>query len=209
MVSSQITIMALHIMVALTCLASSMAIAQPTPAAAEFSDLMKSLMVPVGPPATPPDWSLGEHPALRWKSATPQPSEVHLARDELPMARLGVVHVTVDGKITHKRADRPGQPGQWNVVLAGSRSAPLEARLDMHDPAGASGWAANLKAAGFKVKALCKAPFVSSGTAVYAIEAAGYRPALLAEEWSAGSAGTSTQLTIAYTKQRAEKLQCM
>lgn len=209
MVSSRITIMAKHTVLALTCLASSMAIAQPKPAAAEFSDLMKSLMVPVGPSATPPDWSLGAHPALRWKSAAPQPSEAQLARDGLPMARSGVVHMTVDGKSTHKRGDRPGQPGQWNVVLAGSRSAPLEARLDMHDPAGARGWAARLKEAGFKVKALCKAPFVSSGTVVYAIETAGYRPALLAEEWSAGSAGTSTLLTIAYTKQRAAKLQCM
>ena len=209
MVSSRITIMAQHTVLALTCLASSMAFAQPKPAAAEFSDLVKSLLVPVGSAPAPPDWNLGAHPALRWKSAAPQPSEAHLARDGLPMARLGVVHMTVDGKITHKRADRPGQPGQWNVVLAGSRSAPLEARLDMHDAAGASGWAASLKKAGFKVKALCKAPFISSGTVVYAIETVGYRPALLAEEWSAGSGGTSTQLTIAYTKQRAAKLQCM
>jgi hypothetical protein len=208
MVSSRITLRAQHTVLALTCLVSSMAMAQPKPATAEFSDLVKSLLVPVGSASAPPDWNLGAHPALRWKSATPQPSEAHLARDGLPVARLGVVQVTVDGKITHKRGDGPGQPGQWNVMLAGSRNAPLEARLDMHDPAGASGWAAKLKTAGFKLKALCKAPFVSSGTVVYAIETAGYRPAVLAEEWSAGSAGTSTLLTIPYSKQRAAKLKC-
>lgn len=208
MVSRLITLIAQHIVLTLSCLASSMAFAQPTPATAEFSDLVKSLLVPVGSAPAPPDWNLGAHPALRWKSATPQPSAADLTRDGLPMARLGVVHMTVHGKITHKRADRPGQPGQWNVMLAGSRGAPLEARLDMHDPAGASGWAARLKEAAFKVKTLCKAPFVSSGTVVYAIETAGYRPAVLAEEWSSGSAGTSTLLTIAYTKQRAAKLKC-
>jgi hypothetical protein len=207
MVSSSITIMAQHTVLALTCLASSIAISQPKPAAAEFSDLVKSLLVPVGPASALPDWSLSAHPALRWKSAAPQPSQAHLAKDGLPVARVGVVRITIGGQITHHRSDR--QPGQWDVVLAGNRSTPLEARLGMHDPGGASGWAASLKAAGFKVKALCKAPFVSSGTVVYAIETAGYRPAVLAEEWSAGSAGTSTLLTIAYSKQRAAKLQCM
>lgn len=209
MVSRPITRMAQYTVLALSCLASSIAFAQPKPATAEFSDLVKSLLVPTDSVSAAPDWNLSGHPALRWKNATPQPSEAYLVKDGLPMARLGVVHMTVDGKITHKRGNRPGQPGQWNVALAGSRSSPLEARLDMHDPAGASGWAATLKDAGFKVKALCKTPSVSSGTVVYAIETAGYLPATLAEEWSAGSGGTSTQLTIAYSKQRAAKLQCM
>ena len=209
MVPRPITLMAQHTVLALTCLACSIAFAQPKLAATDFGDLVKSLLVPVGSASAAPDWNLGAHPALRWKSATPQPSEAHLARDGLAVARLGVVHVTVNGKITHKRDDRPNQPGQWTVMLAGSRSAPMEVRLDMHDPAGASGWAVPLKEAGFKVKALCKAPSVSSGTVVYAIETAGYLPATLAEEWSAGSGGTSTQLTIAYSKQRAAKLQCM
>ncbi len=207
MVSRPITLMAQHTVLALTCLASSIAFAQPKPATAEFSDLVKSLLVPTDSVSAAPDWNLGGHPALRWKSATPQPSEAYLVKDGLPMARLGVVRMTVGGKFTHERSDR--QPGQWDVVMAGNRSTPLEARLGMHDPGGASGWAARLQAAGFKVKALCKTPSVSSGTVVYAIETAGYLPATLAEEWSAGSGGTSTQLTIAYSKQRAAKLQCM
>jgi hypothetical protein len=67
---------------------------------------------------------------------------------------------------------------------------------------------AALKAAGFKVKALCKPGGISSGTTLYAIEAAGHRPALLAHEWSSGSAGTWMNLSVAYTKQRGARLKC-
>ena len=47
-----------------------------------------------------------------------------MAGDGLPMARKGVVQITVGGKITHNRRERPKQPGQWNVTLADSHSAP-------------------------------------------------------------------------------------
>ena len=65
-----------------------------------------------------------------------------------------------------------------------------------------------LKAAGFKLKALCKPEFISSGTALYEISAAGYRPAVLAHVWSSGSAGDWMALTFACTKQRVAKLKC-
>ena len=94
MVSRAIALMAQHAILALTCLASDIAIAQPKPATAEFSDLVKSLLVPVGSAPAPPDWSLGAHPALRWRSATPQPSEAHLARDGKSMGSgLAMMHL--------------------------------------------------------------------------------------------------------------------
>jgi hypothetical protein len=54
---------------------------------AEFSERVKSLLVPVGSVSAPPDWCLSAHPALHWKSLTPQPPEAYMARDGLSMAR--------------------------------------------------------------------------------------------------------------------------
>ena len=126
------------------------------------------------------------------------------------MARKGVVQITVGGKITHDRRERPKQPGQWNVTLAGSHAAPLELVLDMDQQTegGIVGPAEVLKAAGFQVKPLCKSPFISSGTNLYVVKAAGYRPVVLAHHWSSGSAGNWESVTLAYTNQRAAKQQC-
>ena len=123
------------------------------------------------------------------------------------MSRSGAVQITVDGQVTH-RSDA-NQPGQWNVTLAGSSASPLEFRFSM-DKLGVIGIGQPdaLKAAGFTVKTLCESGEISSGTSLYEIEAAGYRPAVLAHEWSGGSAGTWVALTFAYTKQRAAKLKC-
>jgi hypothetical protein len=145
---------------------------------------------------------------VRWKSPAPEPAEAYLVEDGLLMSRTGVVQITVDGQLTHR--NDTNQPGQWNVTLAGSRASPLEFNLSIHSPGGEMGIVPpdDFKAAGFKVKTLCKSGEISSGTSLYEIGAAGYRPAVLAHEWSAGSAGTSSALTFAYTKQRAAKLKC-
>ena len=206
MVSKAMTVMAQHTMLALTCLAFSMAIAQPKPTAAEFSDLVKSLMVPVGSAPAPPDWNLGAHPALRWKSAAPQPAR-YVVKDGLPIARVGVVRITTDGQMI---TTQHGEPVQWEVTLAGSQTGPLEASLRTGLPMG-SGMnpAIDLKAAGFRVRALCKPTLVSMGTELFALEKPGYRPVILAHEWGqAGRTGTHVELTLFYTKQRAAKLQC-
>ncbi|UUZ76345.1 hypothetical protein LP414_00475 [Polaromonas sp. P1(28)-13] len=77
---------------ALACLTASAAFAQSQPMTAEFSELVKSLLVPVGSVSAPPDWCLSAHPALRWKSLTPQPPEAYMARDGLSMARSAWHH---------------------------------------------------------------------------------------------------------------------
>ena len=172
--------------------------AQTTSSAADFGELVRALLVPAG---VAPSWNLGAHPSVHWKSPTPKPSETHLAKDGLPMSRMGVVHIT-DGIGTN-------QSSQWNVVVAGSRASPLESSLSMGKQ-GDSGFhtPAELEEAGFKLKALCEPGGISSGTALYEISAAGYQPAVLAHEWSAGSAGTWMSLIFAYTEQRAAKLKC-
>jgi len=170
--------------------------AQTNSAAADFGELVKSLLVPEG---AEPSWNLGAHPAVRWKSPAPVPAEAYLVNDGLPMSRTGVVH------ITHSRDT--SQRSQWGITLAGSRASPMESSLGTDDDSGI--WPPDaLEAAGFKLKELCKPEFASSGTALYEISAAGYRPAVLAHEWSSGSAGTSRVLTLVYTKQRAAKLKC-
>jgi hypothetical protein len=178
--------------------------AQTTSSVADFGELVKSFLIPAN---AVPSWNLGGHPAVRWESSGPKPAAADLVKDGLPMSRTGAVQITVDGQVTH-RSDA-NQPGLWNVTLAGSSASPLEFRFRM-DRQGAIGIGQPdaLKAAGFKVKALCKPEYMSSGTALYEIEAAGYRPAVLAHEWSSGSAGTWVALTFAYTKERAAKLKC-
>lgn len=172
--------------------------AQTNSSAADFGDLVRSLLVPAG---VAPSWNLGAHPSVHWKSPTPKPSEAHLAKDGLPMSRIGVVQIA-DGVGTN-------QSSQWTVAVAGSRASPLESSLSMGKQ-GDSGFHGpeELEAAGFKLKALCKPEFIGSGTVLYEISAAGYQPAVLAHEWSSGSAGTWMGLTLAYTKQRAAKLRC-
>ena len=172
--------------------------AQTNSSAADFGELVRSLLVPAG---AAPSWNLGAHPAVRWKSPAPMPAGTDLVKDGLPMSRTGVVQITY--------SNDSSQSSQWDVTLAGSRAAPLESSLSM-DKQGDSGIYPPdaLKAAGFKLKALCKPEFISSGTALYEISAAGYRPAVLAHEWSSGSAGDWMALTFAYTKQRAAKLKC-
>lgn len=173
--------------------------AQTNSSAADLGGLVKSLLVPAG---AAPSWNLGAHPAVRWKSPAPMPAEAYLVKDGLPMSRTGVVHIT--------HSSDTSQPSQWGITLAGSRASPLETNLSL-DRYGESDngiWPDDLKAAGFKLKALCKPEFISSGKALYEISAAGYRPAVLAHEWSSGSAGTWMALTFAYTKQRAVKLKC-
>jgi len=170
---------------------------QTNSSAAELGGLVKSLLVPA---RAAPSWNLGAHPAVRWKSPTPKPAGTDLVKDGLPMSRTGVVQIT--------HSSDTSQSSQWHVTMAGSRASPLESSLSL-DRHGESGiWPDDLKAAGFKVKALCKSEFSSSGTELYEISAAGYRPAVLAHEWSSGSAGTWMALTFAYTKQRAAKLKC-
>lgn len=180
--------------------------AQTNSSAADLGDLVKSFLVPAGAAV---GWNLGAHPAVRWKSPAPKPTEAYLVKDGLPMSRTGVVQITVKGQVTH--SSDTNQPGQWDVTLAGSRASPLEFSLSMHSPGGEMGIVPpdDLKAAGFKVKTLCKSKFISSGISLYEIGAAGYRPAVLAHDWSAGSAGTSSALTFVYTKQRAAKLKCV
>jgi len=178
--------------------------AQTNSSAADFGDLVKSFLIPA---SAVPSWNLGGHPAVRWESSAPRPAGADLVKDGLPMSRTGAVQITVDGQVTH-RSDA-NQPGLWNVTLAGTSASPLEFRFSM-DRQGDIGIEQPdaLKAAGFKVKALCKSGEISSGTSLYEIGAAGYRPAVLAHEWSSGSAGTWVALTFAYTKQRAAKLKC-
>ncbi len=189
------------------CLAPGVTLAQANSSAAEFGELVRSLLVPTSATPDPPSWGLGAHPAVRWKSPIPQPAEASLVKDGLPMSRTGVVQITGGGQPTHRSSTN--QPGQWNLILAGSRASPLEARLAMDRQADAGlDPSAALKAAGFKIEALCEPGGISSGTTLYAVEAAGYRPVLLAHEWSSGSAGTWMQLTVAYTKQSAARLKC-
>lgn len=170
--------------------------AQTHSSAADLGGLVKSLLVPAG---AAPSWNLGAHPAVRWKSPAPEPAGTDLVKDGLPMSRTGVV------QIIHS----DGTSDTSHITLAGSRASPLESSLSM-DKQGESGIYSldDLKVAGFKLKALCKPEFISSGTALYEISAAGYRPAVLAHEWSSGSAGIWEALTFAYTKQRAAKLKC-
>lgn len=115
------------IALATCCFAPGIALAQAGSSVAEFGDLVKSLLVPASAKPDPPSWGLGAHPAVRWNSATPQPSEAHLVNDGLPMSRTGVAQIAVKG--------------QWNVTLAGSLASPLEVRLEMakFDSAG-GGW---------------------------------------------------------------------
>jgi hypothetical protein len=172
--------------------------AQTNSSVADFGDLVKSFLIPA---SAVPSWNLGAHPAVRWESPTPKPAGTDLAKDGLPMSRTGVVQIS--------HSSDTSQSSQWDVTLAGSRTSPLETSLSM-DKQGESGIYPpdDLKAAGFKLKALCEPGGISSGTALYEISAAGYRPAVLAHEWSSGSAGTWMALTFAYTKQRAAKLKC-
>lgn len=178
--------------------------AQTTSSAADLGDLVKAFLIPSD---AVPSWSLGGHSAVRWESSAPKPAAADLVKDGLPMSRTGVVQITVDGEVTH-RSDA-GQPGLWKVTLAGSSSAPLEFRLSMDRP-GVIGIEQPdaLKAAGLVVKSLCKSREISSGTSLYEVGAAGHRPAVLAHEWSSGSAGTWVALTFAYTKERAATLKC-
>ncbi|MGH8614307.1 MAG: hypothetical protein ACREYF_20335 [Gammaproteobacteria bacterium] len=196
--SRSLAIVIHRIALATCCFAPAIALAQAGSSVAEFGDLVKSLLVPASAKPDPPSWSLGAHPAVRWNSATPQPSEAHLVNDGLPMSRTGVAQIAVKG--------------QWNVTLAGSLASPLEVRLEMAQFDSSGGWldpAAVLKeAGGFKVEATCKSGEISSGTSLYAVETAGYRPVLLAHTWSSGTAGTWMGMTFAYTKERAAKLKC-
>ena len=172
--------------------------AQTNSSAADFGEVVRSLLVPAD--ATP-SWTLGAHPAVRWKSPAPEPAGTDLVKNGLPMSRTGAV------QIKHSRDS--SQASQWDVTLAGSRASPLESRLSTGDQGDSGIWPPDaLKAAGFKLKALCEPGGISSGTALYEISAAGYRPAVLAHEWSAGSAGTWMSLIFACTEQRAAKLKC-
>ena len=171
--------------------------AQTNSSAADFGELVRSLLVPAG--ATP-SWNLGAHPAVRWKSPAPKPAGTDLVKNGLPMSRTGVVQIT--------HSSDTSQSSQWDITLAGSRASPLESSLSLGERDSGIYPPDDLKAAGFKLKALCEPGGISSGTALYEISAAGYRPAVLAYEWSGGSAGTSEYLAFAYTKQRAAKLKC-
>lgn len=184
--------------------ASDVIAAQTDSSAVDIGDLVKAFLIPAG---AVPGWKMGAHPAVRWSSPAPKPAGAELARDGLPLSRTGTVQITVNGQASH-RSDS-GQPGLWNVTLAGSSASPQEFRLGM-DRQGEIGIEQPdaLKAAGLKVKALCKSGEISSGTSLYEIGAAGYRPAVLAHEWSSGSAGTWVALTFAYTRPRAAKLKC-
>lgn len=207
MCSEFLTLSTRYVGLVIYALASSGALAQEKSLGADFPELVKSFLVPASAIPEPPNWSLGAHPAVRWKSPAPQPADARLVKSGLPMAREGIVQITVDGQVTHQR--KGAQPGLWEVTLAGSRASPLEVHLAMEQHADGGLWPADvLKSAGFKVKVLCKPGGISSGTALYAIQTTGYRPVVLAHEWSGGSAGTWMSLTFAYTKQRASKLHC-
>lgn len=181
--------------------------AQSRSVGVEFSELVRGLMVAEGANPAQPGWGLGNHAGLRWQSAGPGPASAALARDGLPVSRRGQVQINVGGRPTHFR--KPAQAGLWNLELAGSRAQPMEARLGMDQQAdGGIEPAEALRSAGFSVRALCKPGGISSGTAVFRVQAPGYRPATLAHEWSSGSAGTHVSLRLAYTKARAARLVC-
>lgn len=172
----------------------------------EFAELVKVLLVPVGETSDPPSWLQVEHPAIRWKSAAPRPADPPLVKEGLLLARNGAVRITVGGRLTHLRGNRPGQ---WTVAIAGTTSHPMEAQLSMDVPADvAFDPAQALRSAGFKVEPLCKPGDVGSGRSVYAVEVPGHRPVSMSHEWSAGNGGTWMEVKFAYTPNRAALMHC-
>jgi len=200
-----LTLLASYVVCAAGAVAPAAALGQAKPI--EFADLVTAFLVPVAAKPDRPSWSLGAHPAIRWKSTTPQPASAALAKDGLPSSRIGTVVITVGDQLTHRHDAH--QPGQWNLVLAGTSAAPTELHILM-DRAAAVGFepADALRARGFKVKALCKPGGISSGKTVYTVEAPGHRAATLSHEWSGGSGGTRVGLRLAYDKPRSAKMQC-
>jgi hypothetical protein len=175
--------------------------------AVEFAELVTVFLVPAAAASDQPSWSLGAHPAIRWKSTGPQPASARLAKGGLPLSRTGTVAITVGGRPTHEHDGN--RPGQWELTLAGTSAYPAELQIVI-DRAAALGFepAEALRAHGFKVKALCKPGGISSGAAVYTVEAPGHKAVAMWHEWSGGSAGTSAQVKLAYGKSRAAKMQC-
>lgn len=173
----------------------------------EFADLVTAFLVPSGAKPDLPSWNFAAHPSIRWTSSTPKAASAWLAKDGLPLSRTGAAGITVGGQLTHDNG--ANRPGQWNLALAGTSAQPTEVHISM-DRAAALGFepADALRARGFKVKALCKPGGISSGTAVYAVEAPGHRAVVMSHEWSGGSAGTTAAVKLAYTKPRAVKMQC-
>ena len=147
----------------------------------EFAELVTAFLVPVGAKPNRPTWSLGAHPSIRWESSTPQAASASIAKDGLPLSRTGTVVITVGGELTHDHG--ANQPGQWDLALAGTSAQPTEVHILM-DRAAAFGFepADALRARGFEVKALCKPGFISSGTAVYSVEAPGHRAVTMSHE---------------------------
>ena len=173
----------------------------------EFADLVTALLVPVGAESNQPSWTSITHPSIHWKSTGPHPASAWLAEDGLPMSRTGTVVITVSGKPTHEHEGN--LPGQWELTLAGTSAHPTEARIDIDKPA-AIGFepVEALRARGFAVKALCEPGGISSGAAVYTVEAPGFKPVTMSHEWSGGSAGTSVGVELAYASSRAATKQC-
>ncbi|MEY4563749.1 MAG: hypothetical protein RLZZ618_3026 [Pseudomonadota bacterium] len=193
-------------LLALACFGMNKAAAQST---VEFSELVKSLMIPAGPTHQLPGWDLPMHPAIRWKDASPRPAGKSSDRDALPMVREGTVFVTVNGQPSYVPI-KPGTPASlWHVTLRGSRQGRLEAELAQGEYGeGTSLPIALLKPAKFQVRSLCKPQGISSGMEVFAVATQGVHPVVLGHEWSSGSAGTMAWLRFAFTTQRAAKLKC-
>ncbi|WP_295643358.1 hypothetical protein [uncultured Methylibium sp.] len=184
------------------------------PGTVELATLVLALMPPADSRA-PVGWQVGSDQPIRWKTPGPQPlPRSPVARPDTHQ-RYGTVMAVVDGQPTHwLYADRSGQgkktAGGWVVRLAGTQAAPIEANLGMDattdnqaNPIGA------LERAGFKLKALCQPQGAGSAVTLYRMDAPGRHTVMLVHGYSSGSAGSSQDLTLIYTKEHARRQSCM
>jgi hypothetical protein len=149
------------------------------------------------------------HPAIRWKDAGPRPAPKSNDPDALPLVREGTVFITIGGQSSYTPSKPGTPPGLWHIVLKGTRQGRLEAELTQAAYADPTfELPALLTPAGFRVRSMCKPQGISSGQEVFTVAAPGAHPAVVAHEWSSGSAGTMAWFKWAFTSQRAARLKC-
>jgi hypothetical protein len=177
----------------------------PAAGGPEFADLVRQAMLPPKATALPP-WRRFDMPGIRWKTPAPVPTSGP-NKAIGPLMRQGTLVLTEGGQPSYR--DNRKKPGEWQILALGNTEGVVEWQLSMAMMAEETGASVDaLQKAGFKLRARCEPEGVSSGAKVWLVGWPERSPMVVIEEWSGGSGGRSTSITVPYTRSRVAAAKC-
>ena len=124
-----------------------------------------------------------------------------------PLMRVGTLVLMEGGQPSFR--DNRRKAGEWQILALGNKDGVVEWQLSMSMMAEETGASVDsLQKAGFKLRARCEPEGVSSGAKVWLVGWPERSPMVVTEEWSGGSGGRSTSITVPYTRSRVAAAQC-